>query len=152
MERITVQSFHQDPESGSVPLEDLDQCAPAIAKREHTAGVRVEMEFQFDDRRQTRVAFTEVCAAACQINGSASGKIKHSSLTPEEGLPSAWMDSPHRSRSGGYFPGDRSSQGNFPCFLRFGSPEQMEALRTPSRCPLLFRRLVTGSFGSSNPM
>ena len=36
--------------SGQVPLEDLDQCASAIAECEHTAGVRVEMEFQFDDR------------------------------------------------------------------------------------------------------
>lgn len=49
MEGIPIQTFHQDPESGSVPLENLDQCASAIAEREHTAGVRVEMEFQFDD-------------------------------------------------------------------------------------------------------
>lgn len=51
MERMAVQPFHQDPKSGSVPLEDLDQCAPAIAERKHTAGVRIEMEFQFDDSR-----------------------------------------------------------------------------------------------------
>ena len=44
-----IQTFHQNPESGSVPLENLDQCASAIAEREHTAGVRIEMEFQFDD-------------------------------------------------------------------------------------------------------
>ena len=50
MEGIPIQTFHQNPESGSVPLEDLDQCASAIAEREHTAGVRVEVEFQFDDR------------------------------------------------------------------------------------------------------
>ena len=49
MEGIPVQTFHQNPESGTVPLEDLDQCASAIAECEHTAGVRVEMEFQFDD-------------------------------------------------------------------------------------------------------
>ena len=151
MERSTVQSFHQDPKSGSVPLEDLDQCAPAIAKCEYTAGVRVEVEFQFDDCRQTCVAFTEVCAAAYQINGSASGKIKYSSLTPEEGLPSARMDSRHRFQSG-YFPEDRSSQGSFPCFLRFGSPAQMEALRTPAPCPLLFGGFLTGSFETSNSM
>ena len=52
MEGIPVQPFHQDPESGPVPLEDLDQCASAIAECEHTAGVRVEMEFQFDDHIQ----------------------------------------------------------------------------------------------------
>ena len=46
MEGIPVQTFHQNPESGTVPLEDLDQCASAIAECEHTAGVRVEMEFQ----------------------------------------------------------------------------------------------------------
>ena len=51
MEGIPIQTFHQNPESGSVPLEDLDQCASAIAEREHTAGVRIEMEFQFDDGR-----------------------------------------------------------------------------------------------------
>ena len=41
--------------SGAVPLEDLDQCASAIAEREHTAGIRVEVEFQFDDRGQAGI-------------------------------------------------------------------------------------------------
>ena len=84
MEGIPVQAFHQDPKSGTVPLEDLDQCASAIAECEHTAGVRVEMEFQFDDRCQTGVALAEVGNPACQIDCCASGKIKHNSSRPAE--------------------------------------------------------------------
>lgn len=49
MKGIPIQTFHQNPESGFVPLENLDQCASAIAEREHTARVRIEMEIQFDD-------------------------------------------------------------------------------------------------------
>lgn len=45
MERIAVQPFHQDQKSSPVPLEDPDQCTSAIAEREHTTGVRIEMEF-----------------------------------------------------------------------------------------------------------
>ena len=55
MEDLLVRPFHQDPKSGAVPLEDLDQCASAIAEREHTAGIRVEVEFQFDDRGQAGI-------------------------------------------------------------------------------------------------
>ena len=36
MEGIPVQPFHEDPKTCPVPLEDLDQCAPAVAEREHT--------------------------------------------------------------------------------------------------------------------
>ena len=45
MERVLIQPFHLDPKSGVVPLEDFDQCASAIAEREYTAGIRVEMKF-----------------------------------------------------------------------------------------------------------
>lgn len=100
MERIPVQPFHQDPKSGSVPLEDLDQCASAIAECEHTAGVRVEMEFQFDDCRQTSVALAEIGNPACQIDRCASGKIKHNSSRPAEAQPAAWLGSQRQSQSG----------------------------------------------------
>lgn len=53
MKRIPVQLFHKDPETGSVPLKDLDRSAPAVAKIKHTAGVWVEVEFQFDDCSQS---------------------------------------------------------------------------------------------------
>lgn len=81
MKSITVEPFHQDPESGSVPLENLDQCASAIAEHEHTAGVRIEMEFQFDNCGQTGIAFTEIGHSARQIDGCVSREIKHSSST-----------------------------------------------------------------------
>ena len=116
MEGIPVQPFHQDPESGPVPLEDLDQCASAIAECEHTAGVRVEMEFQFDDRSQASIAFAEIGNPACQINRCASGKIKHNSSKSAEAQPSAWKDSLPQLQSG-YFPEEgllweKSPQGN----------------------------------------
>ena len=82
MEGIPLQTFHQDPESGAVPLENLDQCASAIAEREHTAGVRIKMEFQFDNCGQTGIAFTEIGHSTRQIDGCASREIKHSSSTP----------------------------------------------------------------------
>ena len=84
MEETPVQSFHLDPKSGSVPLENFDQCASAIAGREHAAGVRVKMEFQFDDCCQTSVALAEIGNPACQIDRCASGKIKHNASRPAE--------------------------------------------------------------------
>ncbi len=78
----------------------------------NTAGVRVEMEFLLDDGRQASVALPEIREAACQIDRSTSGKIKHSSLRPEEVQPSVWPDSLQRPRSG-YFPGGRPAQAVF---------------------------------------
>ena len=37
VEGITVEPFHQDPESGSVPLEDLYRSTPTVAERKHAA-------------------------------------------------------------------------------------------------------------------
>ena len=34
---ITVELFHQDPESGSVPLKDLYRSTPTVAERKHAA-------------------------------------------------------------------------------------------------------------------
>lgn len=87
MERIPVQPFHQDPESGAVPLEDLDQCASEIAEGEHTAGIRVEMEFQFDDCGQARVAFAKIRNPARQIDRCTSGKIRHNPSKPAGARP-----------------------------------------------------------------
>ena len=49
-----------------------DQCASAIAECEHAAGIRVEMEFQFDDRSQAGIALAEIRNPACQIDRCAS--------------------------------------------------------------------------------
>lgn|SRR5699024_1365093 len=113
MEGIPVQPFHQDPESGSVPLEDFDQCASAIAEREHTAGVRVEMEFQFDDCSQTSVALAQIGNPARQIDRCASGKIKHKSSKPAEAQPSARKGSLPQLQSG-YFPEEGLLWGSSP--------------------------------------
>ena len=82
MERNPVKPFDQDQEYGSVPLEDFDQCASAIAECEHTAGIRVEMEFQFDDRSQASIAPAQIGHSASQIDSCASGKIKHNPSKP----------------------------------------------------------------------
>ena len=113
MEGIPVQPFHEDPESGPVPLEDLDQCASAIAECEHTTGIRVEMEFQFDDRSQTSVALAEICNPARQVDRCASGEIKHNSLRPAEAQSSAWQDSLLQLQSG-YFPEEGLSRVKSP--------------------------------------
>lgn len=81
MKRIPVQLFHKDPETGSVPLKDLDRSAPAVAKIKHTAGVWVEVEFQFDDCSQSIVTFPKVSNSTCQINGSTASQVKHDVLT-----------------------------------------------------------------------
>ena len=71
--------------NGKNRLPTYDQCASAIAECEHTAGVRVEMEFQFDDCGQTGIALAQIGHSARQIDSCASGKIKHSSSGPGEG-------------------------------------------------------------------
>lgn len=103
MERFPIQPFHQDPESGPVPLEDLDQGASAVAECEHTAGVRIETEFQFDDCGQTGIALAEICNTARQIDRCASGKIKHNPSKPAEARPAVWLNSQRQFQSG-YFP------------------------------------------------
>ena len=72
MKRFPVRPFHQNPKSRAVLLEDFDQCASAIAEREHTAGIRVEMEFQFDDCGQAGVALAKIRNPARQIDRCAS--------------------------------------------------------------------------------
>ena len=78
---ITVKAFHKDPESGSVPLENLDEGAPAVAECKHAARVWVELEFKFDDGRQTIVAFSEICCPAGKVYRCAACQVKHSLLT-----------------------------------------------------------------------
>ena len=70
---ITVKAFHKNPESGSVPLQNLDECAPAVAECKHAARVWVELKFQFYDSRQTIVAFSEIrCAALSECSDNAA--------------------------------------------------------------------------------
>ena len=78
---ITVKAFHKDPESGSVPLENLDKGAPAVAECKHAARVWVELKFEFNDSRQTIVAFSEICCPAGKIYRCTSCQVKHSLLT-----------------------------------------------------------------------
>ena len=111
MERIPVQPFHQDLKSGSVPLKDFDQCTFAIAECEHTAGVRIEMEFQFDDRCQTGIALSEVGNSTGQIDGCAPGKVKHGFSTPGAGQPTVWPDGQSAPTSIRIFSGRRIVTG-----------------------------------------
>ena len=71
----------KDPESGSIPLENLDEGASAVAECKHAARVWVELEFEFDDGRQTIVAFSEICCPAGKIYRCTACQVKHSLLT-----------------------------------------------------------------------
>ena len=93
MEGVPVQPFHQDPKSGAVPLEDLDPCASAIVEGEHAAGIRGEMEFQFDNRSQAGIALAEICTPARQDKPSCFRKIKHGPSKPVKALPRDGLDS-----------------------------------------------------------
>lgn len=66
VKRVPVKAFHQYPETRSIPLEYLDRSASAIAECEHAPGIRIQMEFQFDDSRQTMVALPQVSDSAGQ--------------------------------------------------------------------------------------
>lgn len=74
---ITVKAFHQNPESGSVPLENLDEGTPAVAEGKHTARVWVELKFKFDDGRQTIVAFPQIRCPAGKIYHCPARQVKH---------------------------------------------------------------------------
>ena len=87
MKRFPVRPFHQNPKSRAVLLEDFDQCVSVIAECEHTAGIRVEMEFQFDDCGQTGVALAKIRNLSCQIDHCTSGKIKHNPPKPVGARP-----------------------------------------------------------------
>lgn len=50
---------------------------------QHTTEIRIEKKFQFDDCSQTGITLAEIDNSECQIDGYASGKIKHSSSEPE---------------------------------------------------------------------
>ena len=77
---ITVKTFHKDPESGSVPLQNLDESAPAVAECKHAARVWVELKFQFYDSRQTIVAFSKICCPTGKIYRCTACQVKHSLL------------------------------------------------------------------------
>lgn len=102
MERIPVQAFHQDLKAGAVPLENFNQCAPAIAEREHTAGIRIEMEFQFDDCRQAGITLPQIGNSAGQVDGCGSRKIKHNASKHAAEPSAAWPDSLRQLQSGSF--------------------------------------------------
>lgn len=75
MEGVPVQPFHQNPKSGVVPLEDIAQRVSAIAECEYAAGIRVEMEFQFDDRGQSGIALVKNLPSLCPLISSSGSNF-----------------------------------------------------------------------------
>ena len=45
METVPVKPLHQNPETGSIPLQDLDGSASAIAECEHTSRIGIQVKF-----------------------------------------------------------------------------------------------------------
>lgn len=101
---ITVKAFHKDPESGSVPLENLDEGSPAVTECKHAARVWVELKFEFDDGRQTMAAFSEICCPAGKIYRCTACQVKHS-LLKSLSVP-------------GIIPGDRMMPPRFGCIQK----------------------------------
>ena len=46
MKGILVKPLHQNPETGSVPLQNLNRSPPAVAERKHAARIGIKFEFQ----------------------------------------------------------------------------------------------------------
>lgn len=57
MKGIPVKPFHQNPETGSVPLQNLNRSPPAVAERKHAARIGIKFEFQLDNCSQSVIAF-----------------------------------------------------------------------------------------------
>ena len=50
--------LHQNPETGSVPLQNLNRSPPAVAERKHAARIGIEFEFQLDNCSKSVIAFS----------------------------------------------------------------------------------------------
>lgn len=55
METVPVKTLHQNPETGSIPLQDFDGSASAIAECKHTSRIGIQVKFQFDDSSKSMV-------------------------------------------------------------------------------------------------
>ena len=77
-EALAVQTLHQDPESGTIPLQHFNQGLPFIAEGKQAAGIGIQVKAQFNDRRQTMVTLPQIGGTATQINGGITRKVKHS--------------------------------------------------------------------------
>ena len=58
MKGIPVKPLHQNPETGSVPLQNLNRSPPAVAEHKHAARIGIEFEFQLDNCSQSVIAFS----------------------------------------------------------------------------------------------
>ena len=56
MKTVPVKTLHQNPETGSIPLQDFDGSASAIAECKHTSRIGIQVNFQFDDSGKSMVA------------------------------------------------------------------------------------------------
>ena len=55
---IPVKPLHQNPETGSVPLQNLNRSPPTVAERKHAARIGIEFEFQLDNCSKSVIAFS----------------------------------------------------------------------------------------------
>ena len=72
MKGIFVKPLHQNPETGSVPLQNLNRSPPAVAERKHAVRIGIEFEFQLDNCSQS----------TGKVNGCATCQIKHDLSAP----------------------------------------------------------------------
>lgn len=82
MKGIPVKPFHQNPETGSVPLQNLNRSPPAVAERKHAARIGIKFEFQLDNCSQSVIAFSQIGSSTGKVNGCATRQIKHDLSVP----------------------------------------------------------------------
>ena len=82
MKGIPVKPLHQNPETRSVPLQNLNRSPPAVAKRKHAVRIGIEFEFQLDNCSQSVIAFSLIRSSTGKVNGCATCQIKHDLSVP----------------------------------------------------------------------
>ena len=60
MKGIPVKPLHQNPETGSIPLQNFNRSSPAVAERKHAVRIGIEFEFQLDNCSQSVIAFSQI--------------------------------------------------------------------------------------------
>ena len=82
MKGIFVKPLHQNPETGSVPLQNLNRNTSAVAERKHAVRIGIEFEFQLDNCSQSVIAFSQIGSSTGKVNGCATCQIKHDLSAP----------------------------------------------------------------------
>ena len=82
MKGIPVKPLHQNPETGSVPLQNLNRSPPAVAERKHATQIGIKFEFQLDNYSQSVIAFSQIGSPTGKVNGCATRQIKHDLSVP----------------------------------------------------------------------